>query len=266
MAEVRSGQVRLRVLGTVDLNRKVRANVFASKLAALIRAMEAADKAANGTKTYEFLIADLKPSSAMALVQEQRANKNVPHHSGADIFGRCLTSVETGRYEFARQYLECTKQIVSIARDVEETFDGAELTVNGYDTVLVNKLFQAKATEAVVLPDVSEAKWFEGVTFGSLDGTIIVESIRGGETTMVLSLSVGGVEIECLCPDFTSSDIEPFFGKRVQVSGRITYKGDTGLPSKIEVLELPKLRKQDPDFMRWRGAFRAPDQLRDWDS
>lgn len=265
MAEVDSRQVKLRVVGTADLNRKVRAGVFASKLAALVKAVEAADRSANGTKTYEFVIADLKPSSAMATIEERRANKIVPHHSGVDVFGRCLISVQTERFDFARQHLECTRQIAVIAKDVTESFDSAELTVNGFDMVLINPPFLGKISQAITLPETAKPQqWFKGVTLGSLDGTIVTESIDSGATTMALRLSVGDALVTCECPNFASADIAPFFGKRVRVSGRIFYKGDSGLPHKIEILELPRAVKQDPDFTKWEGAFRGLGAIRDW--
>ncbi len=262
-----SRQIKLRVIGTADLNRSVRASVFASKLASLVRAVEAADKSANGTKTFEFVIADLKPSSAMAIIEERRANKIIPRTSSIDTFGRCLMSVESGRFEFARQHIECTRQIASIAKDVTETFDSAELTANGFNLVVIDPPFLRKISEAIVLPQMpKQEQWFKGTTLGSLDGTIVTESIASGVTTMALRLSVGGALIECDCSAFTSVDIAPFFGRRVRVSGRIHYKGDTGLPHKVELLELPKAVKANPDFGRWEGALRASEGARGWNS
>lgn len=98
-------------------------------------------------------------------------------------------------------------------------------------------------------------KWFKGVTLGSLDGTIVTESIESGSTTMALRLTVSDSVVECDCPTFEPSDISPYFGKRVRVNGRVSYNGETGLPSKIEILELPRPIKATPDIARWRGAF-----------
>ncbi|MER9416708.1 hypothetical protein NKI95_12110 [Mesorhizobium sp. M0306] len=265
MAEVDSRQVKLRVVGTADLNRKVRASVFASKLASLVKAMEAADKSANGETTYDFVIADLKPSSASATIEEQRANKNIPHFSSVDTFGRCIQSVATGRYEYARQHLECARHIAVLAKGAEENFDVAEITVNGFDIVRVDKLFYERAAEAVRIA-AEEPTWFKGVTVGSLDGTIVVEDARSGTPTLTLRLTIGGKDIACECSRFSSEELKPFFDNRVRVTGAITYTGNSGLPHKIELYELPRAIKTNPDIQRWEGSFGDAKEERGWHS
>ncbi|WP_156932377.1 hypothetical protein [Mesorhizobium sp. LNJC391B00] len=257
MAELDSHQVRFRIVGTADLQGKVLASVFAQKLAALVRAMEAADKAANGQQRFDFVIVDLKPTSASATLREFRISSKAPDYSSVEIFERCVRSVDTQHYQFAREHLECVKQLVAVAKDVAKTYDHAEITVDNFETVVIDETFLSNATEAITIPDpeVAEAKWFKGVTVGSFDGKILETDIRHSTPKFIVRLTAGGKEITCDCPGFSIDDIRTVLGRRVRLTGRAHYDGTGGLPSKIEVIEKPRLIKENPDFARWRGTF-----------
>lgn len=249
--------VKLRVIGTSALNERVKGRVFANKLLALISAVEAADRAANGGKRFEFVIVDLKASSASATISEQRINKLPVIDSSVEVFGRCVQSIDSGNYAFARDHVEVAACIRSLAKDVENAFDRAELTVNGYEPILIDRFFLARAEEAINIPDTAEAKesWFQGSVIGTFDGKILESDFRGTIPQVMLRLTAGGKDILCTCPTLSFEDIKAILKQRVRVTGKAYYSGESGIPQKIEVIALPQLVKQGADFKRWRSQF-----------
>jgi hypothetical protein len=255
VSDFEQSDISLKIIGTDDLNRKVRADVFAEKLATLIRAVKAADRSANGLQSFVYVISDLRQSSAYAGIGEQRISKSIPDFSGARILGECVASINSGKFAFAQRHQPCLKEIVSLAKDVGGTFKGGVLRFRDGESVTLDSGFYAKAVEAS--KDASRAEWFKGSIYGSLEGVIEIESIRGGSTTMEMRLSSVDVPVKCVCPNFTSEDIKPFFGQRVRVNGLITYSGDRGLPDKIEITTLPTTLPTRGGVERWKGAFEA---------
>lgn len=265
MTEGTEQQIVFRIVGKPVHNGRVLADVFAKKLEALVKAMSAADRAANGQKHFDYVITELKATSASATVMEQRSNRRMPQVSSIATFDECMQAVDHERYEVARRYYDCAVQVAEIAKDADRTFDHVEVTVNGNPTVIVDKIFFRRATEAIRLPDQDGVtKWFVGTTEGSFDGKIVVEDIRDDAIPkVVLRLTAGGKEIECYWQGFSPDQHERFLGKRVRVRGRAHYDGASGLPVRIDILEAPRPVKPDADFVRWGGAF-EPFEVDEW--
>jgi hypothetical protein len=101
-------------------------------------------------------------------------------------------------------------------------------------------------------------RWFRGVCIGSLDGSL---HLRGAD--VVLRLTAGGREIPCQVPCGLEADISGVFGQRVRVTGEMHYDGKSGLPKRVDIIEIPHVIKVDADLARWRGAFK-PFDIEPW--
>jgi hypothetical protein len=259
-----SGQVKLRIIGTRAFNDRVLADVFARKLAVLIRAANAADVSANGTKRFEFVIIKLDANSpATALVGEQRVTSQLPDSSSIDILGRCAESVNSGSFAYARTHLPCAIQLKKLASDVDQKFSHGELTVNGFKPITIDRYFLERATEAVLVKDESaELGWFKGSAIGTFDGQVLETDLRGDIPRVILRLTAGGKEIACVCPGLSIEDIRAVLNKRVNLTGSAFYDGKSGMPVRIEVSRAPEIIKAQADFTKWKGAFEpfTPDE------
>lgn len=72
MDELREGQIELKVHGIELVNEaEVPATVFAAKLTALVKALEAADALRNGRSLHQYTIARLHTSSPTAILNER---------------------------------------------------------------------------------------------------------------------------------------------------------------------------------------------------
>lgn len=267
MADSADQNVKFRIVGKQVLNGKVLADVFSKKLGQLVKAMEAADRSANGKKHYDYVIVDMAASSAAATIREIRSSNAVPTFSSAERFEECIRAVDNAQYAIARRHMECTVAIASIAKDVEIDFDFIEFTVGNHKKIVADKPFFDRATEAVTLPPVAtDYEWFKGATVGSFDGTIVVEDVRDKELPkLTLRLTAGEKEVLCRWVGFKEDEFSHLLGKRVRIRGLAHYDGTSGLPVWIDIQEPPRQIKVGADLTRWAGAFK-PFILDEWES
>lgn len=260
-----AGQIKLRVIGLPAMNDRVLAKVFARKLTSLIKAVEAADKAANGRARYDYVIVDLKPTSASVTVEEQRTVQEIPESSVA-VLGDCVNAVNDGRFNAARAFPGCVTHLHQLAKDVGEKFSRAELTINGFQPVIVDRIFLDHAAIAS-RPAASESaapEWFKGTAIGDFEGKILEIDLRGNVPTGILRLTAGGREIPCEFPSLDGDKITQFMEQRVRVVGDALYDGRSGFPVRLRIRDEPRILKPNADIFRWKGAFEKFD-LGDWD-
>jgi hypothetical protein len=253
----RPEDIVFRIVGKPELRNRVLASVFARKLGILIRAMTAADKSANGGKRFDYVIVDMKASSAAATIHEQQVSRLPALEASSVAFGKCLSAVNSGNVAVARRSLECAVLLRALATDVEDTFSHAEVTVNGAPTVVVDRFFLERVTEVVASAkeEKKAEQWFKGSTVGTFDGQILETDLRGSVPQVILRLTAGGKDIHCVCPALTVDEIKTVLNQRVRVSGNAYYDGKSGLPIRIEITSMPHLIKVDADFRRWKGSF-----------
>ncbi|WP_422374884.1 hypothetical protein [Roseibium sp.] len=250
--------VLIRVIGTHEFNDRVIAKVFARKLSALISAIEAADRTENGGKRHEYLITDLSTNSpATATLIEQRVSKAPIRASARETFGRCIRSLDTGAYDFARRHMECVQQIARLAKDAEAQFDRQEIIVGGFDPVVIDKSFMERTNSFIEseLQEEFKESLFKGSVYGSFDGYILETDLRGDVPKVILRLTAGGKEIDCSCPGLDVEEIRQVLNRRVRLEGQAFYDGKSGLPTRIEIRTPPKPIREKVDFTRWKGAF-----------
>lgn len=265
VADLDSRHVKFRVVGTQSFNDRVLAAVFARKLALLIKAMEAADRSANGGKRFEYVITNLTAASpATATLAEQRIGKQVPYFSSVDTFAQCARAINSGDENLARRHIECATYLAAIAKDAERSFDHGELTVNGYTAIRIDQFFSERAKEIIRgKARVERAAWFRGEAIGTFDGEILEVDLRGDVPKVILRLTSGGKEIDCVCPGLGVEDIRKVLDRRVEVTGRAFYDGHSGLPVRIELTSVPKTVRTGVDFSRWKGSL-GRDGFAEW--
>jgi hypothetical protein len=265
MEALAPGLIRFRIhsphntVGTTDED--VSASVFASKLATLVRALKAADKAANqGAAVHEYRIRKLQSSSPTVLLAETQISKAMAvfGQSGIDAFEDCANAITVGDLDRAKQYGSCALQISKLAKGADKTFGYAEVwTAN--DNIIRVDPFLVEQAKMVVEPDrsaalVSASEWYKGAAHGTFIGTILQVDLRGALPEVKLVLSAGGKQIDCVCRANDVEIIRSTLNRRVRVSGTAIYDGKTGLPRRIRVSDIQPIDGAG-DFSRWSGAF-----------
>jgi hypothetical protein len=267
------GQIRFRIHGT-DSDRgddDLAADVFARKILDLVHALSAADAAVNGKKAYEYVIARLNSSSPTATCQERVVRWKTPRfdtHSAIGAFSLCATAIIEGRTEQARRFGKCAEYISKLGIGARKTFEYGELWVSEQQVFRVDSFLFERAS-AVVDPSKEihpehEETLFNGVSFGSFDGTVQVADLRGSLPAIKLILSAGKKQIDCVCRSTDIEKIRAALNRRVRISGRAIYDGRSPLPRRLEVADIQPV-PTDLDFSKWKGTF-EPFEIPDWGS
>lgn len=251
-----SRQIKLRVVGLPENNKLVLGSVFARELAILIRAIKAADKQSNGKEHFDFVITKLEAASASVTMDETRVAKEIPHQSGIEAFWECAVAVKSGDISVARESMACLKQISAFAHDVDDRFAYAEITINGYEPIIVDQAFKifAQNAETITTEKSQEYKWFKGRALGVFYGEIQEVDFRKEIPQVIVVTSAGKREIAAECRGMTVDDLRPVLKMKCRIEGYAQYDGTNGLPSHIEIIKI-RPTKRDADIIRWEGTF-----------
>ncbi|MDG5496967.1 MULTISPECIES: hypothetical protein [Azospirillaceae] len=252
--QLQSGQIKLRVHGAPDTNSRVRAAVFARQLAALVKALETADRIANGGMRFDYVIAELKNESASATLTEVVMSKRPRQKSGADVLGATIAGIGDLDRAVLEQYGACLPHIAAIARGVAEEFSHTDLSIGGFKPFRVDDFFLKQVVRAQTIATPKPQRLYRGVAIGTFDGTIKEVDLRGDTPRLKLILRAGGREIDCVYVGATSEQIREILDRRVSVEGRAHYNGTSGLPERIEILHYKEVKPR-PDMLRWQGRF-----------
>jgi hypothetical protein len=286
MEELPEGQVRFLVHGpdnaTDDM---VSASVFANKLATLVRALKAADRARNGAVLHDYKIKKLQSSSPTAILVEtmlpspivygrvpsylsETHSSGPPAKSGIEGFNDCVDAIVVGERDRALQYGNCAKQVGILAQGASKSFGYAEVWTRKDTPLRVDPFLSEQSRYVVQAKKANEAvkdgTWFKGVTNGSFDGTILEVDLRGSLPECKLVLAAGSQEIDCVCRADDIEQIRAALNHRVQIYGRAIYDGKSGLPRRIEVTSMETL-KGAGNLQAWKGAF-EPFEPSTWES
>jgi hypothetical protein len=261
--ELQNGLIKLRVHGAQDTNKRVRASVFARQLAALVKALETADKVVNGGMRFDYVIAELKNESASATLTEVVTSQKPRKKSGIDVLGTVINGVNDLDRRTIERYSACLPHIASIVRGVSEEFSHSDLSIGGFKPFRFDDFFlkQVQRAQKIVEPKIE--RLYAGVAIGTFDGTIKEVDLRGDTPRLKLILRAGGKEIDCVYFGATSEQIREILDRRVNIEGRAHYNGQSGLPERIEILKHKEV-KASPDILRWRGRFNGLTAT-DWD-
>lgn len=277
MDALSEGEISLKVHGQkrgTQSGETVLAAVFAQKLGALVRALKAADKIANGANNHDYTITGLKIGSAQCTLSEQSAPRFTPGmagRSGVHLLGNCLSLVGEGNVEASRRYDACLRPLAALARGAGKVFSYAELQVENLPVIRIDnllaeqvELIEAKALGIDVAVEGPEARsWFTGVALGSFDGTIKQVDLRGQLPQVKLVLTAGNKEIDCILRGQDVQRLRDTLDRRVRIEGRAFYDGKSGMPRRIEVTSITPV-KRPGDISRWKGTF-EPFQQELWE-
>jgi hypothetical protein len=241
-------------------DKEVDAAVFASKLGTLVKALKAADKAANnGRQSHSYAIAKLHTSTPTAVLLERPLRDLDPGSSGIDGFNDCIAAITSGAAERALRHGSCARNIALLCAGAERNFGYAEVATS--NDVLRIDHYLAERVRAVISPkratreEGASLDWFMGVAHGSFVGTVQVADLRGKLPGIKLILSPGGQALDCICTDVGVEQIRSALNHRVSITGRAYYDGKSGLPTRVEVRTIEQMAAPD-GFERRAGAFR----------
>jgi len=258
-------EVRLRVHGLTMTGPHVRASEFARQLAELVRGLEAADLAANGTKKHDYLIEKLENASAGALVREVVTSTRSPQFSGIETFALCATSIARRDERWLARAPDCFRHIRKIAERVDLDYAFTDLEFGVLEPVRIDKDYAAQADQMQGIQESVvrlEERFYSGTSRGTFDGTIKEVDLRGNLPRMKVVLTAGGAEIDCSWRA-SSEEIRTVLDRRTRIEATAYYSEKKALPTRLEIHSVEMI-KQEPDFLRWKGAF---DSLvsDDWD-
>ncbi len=245
-----------------EKNGAVRADVFAKKMALLIKGLRAADKHVNKQKSLNYLITDLEYGSAVAVIDESEYNLEKPaQKSSIKLLQETVRGVNEGRSISKDMPKTLAKIIAEIGDGAEDTFSHGEISMVGDEdnVIRIDKFFDRRADRAFEeyssLGD--ECTYFEGTTMGTFDGELKEVDLRGTVARAKLILIAGDIELDCICNSVTVDNLREALDKKVSVSALAHYNGKDRLPEQIEIKKIEMLNTEG-NITKWRGAFELP--------
>jgi hypothetical protein len=270
MDKLQPGQVRFRIHGPDAASDEsfVSASVFAQKLATLVAALKAADRAINGVLKHDYIVEKLKSSSPTVLLREEPLPKfEGVIASAIPAFDRCAHAVLAGEREQATRFGDCAAKLSKLAKGSYKTFGYAEVWTTTEDIIRVDPFLNERA-RSIIAPEPAKqpdgTNWFKGTAFGSFDGTVKAADLRGALPQIKLVLSAGDKQLDCV---FGADDIEQIrttLNKRVRVYGKAIYDGRSGLPRRVEANRIEPIQP-GADLSSWKGSF-EPFSPSEWEA
>lgn len=250
-------ELTITVHGLDEFHRAVDAEVFAVKFAAFIKGLTIADRTVNaGERKHKYLIEDLRKNTATALVREQPLEAFVGG-SGVEFYRAGLAAVASGRPDAVSLPEPLIKEIARLGKDVGKYFSYLEVKDKDAVIATVDQLFTDRANQIVALKandNLQHGRLFKGTAMGSFDGILELVDIRQDHRRGVLTLTAGGVAIECDVSALDLEQVRSALGVRATVYGVARYDGVKPLPALFDVRDLTPV-KSTGDLTRWRGAF-----------
>jgi hypothetical protein len=260
-------EVTLTVHGLDEYNQAVDGEVFARKFAAFMRGLGKSDFAANGSRKHKFMIAELRKSSATAVIRERIAKIGPAPLSGAAFFVESINDVYADTQRARAIPRAIVQDIASLSRGAGKSFSFAEVKASESTVIRIDEFLEMRARR--VLNDVARqvaslAGTFEGAVFCSFEGVLKAVDLRGDMKKAVLLLSAGDRQIECVVNALKVTRLGEALDKRVTASGTAYYERNSGLPVRLDVRDLT-ITPPGSGLTRWRGAFDIPTEDRDRD-
>jgi hypothetical protein len=236
--------------------------VFANKLKALVDALKKADRIANRQKSHDFLIVNLKASSAEAVVRERPSNDAASRASSIHYVQAAVGAVYSGYSKDRNIPLDFIGELADLSKGIGQTFTHGEITFDGAVAIRIDDFFAAQVERALKdesqdSPDIP----FKGVSVSSFDGILREISHFGRLVRGVLILTAGGKRIDCIFDSSDFPNLRESWDKRARVEGIAYYTGETDIPERLDVKRI-SLIKEKPDLLRWKGALKRKRNFR----
>jgi hypothetical protein len=245
-------QIELKVHGLAKEDHgRVPARLFATKLKQLVNALEAADTLANGDSVHDYVLANMHMSEPTALLAEIPRIATNESESAIPVLNDAVEGIKTNDARASR-LAPVVRRIGLLTGGAETLFGFAEIRTAGSNVIRVDDFLRRRARAA---REQTKGSWYEGVVHGSFDGILDYVDLRGALPRIKLTLSAGQKEIDCVCRREDIEALGEALHNRVRVHGRAIYTAADPLPMRVEVSSIDPV-KSDPDFARWKGAFR----------
>lgn len=256
-------QIELKLFGLQrGADEDVRADVFAKKLAGIVKALKAADRHCHGKKTFEYFISDLKHSSAYAAISEKPySTKRTPRESSVRVVQLAVANVRDGLGIPKETDPIIAKVLAEIGDGADKAFSHGEIGIKGQtETVVrIDQFFDKRADRAFdeFRSPTNVVSLFEGAAFGTFDGELKEVDLRGTVASAKLILNVGGRELDCSCNSVTVDNLRDALNQRVTVSAIAHYNGHDRLPEHIDIKRIDPLGSVG-SLRKWKGRFDLP--------
>lgn len=264
---LQSGQLGFRVHGpsTGEFDGQVRAVVFARKLRAMIDALHAADLIANGRKAHIYTIAKLHSSDPTVVLAERRGFEEKMEgfeqpQSSIPTFSQQFEYVKTGNRKGASPII--LEPLVRLAKGRPSEFGFAEFWAPKRDPIRVDEFLLKQARAMQKTEPKSDTRWYSGVALGEFDGILSVADSRGASIVGKLTMAGGAAVVDYVCPRTLIEKVRENFDRRVRIRGRAIYSGESGLPQRIEMMDLNPVTSGNIE--RWQGKIN-PFEIEPWE-
>jgi hypothetical protein len=170
----------------------------------------------------------------------------VGRDSTVSLLEQCANTVYRSEYGLAAQYPKIARKLMELGGRVNPKyamvarFHKSEIPIDAFFASQVNRLTQEIASEPRLTP------FFIGSAISSFDGRLSNIDYRGSIWRGHLMLPVSEIQIECIFDRRLGEDAyNPFGNKRVNITGRAIYTGDSPLPERIEVVTINPIPAAD---------------------
>ncbi|MCJ2063507.1 hypothetical protein MKK63_12400 [Methylobacterium sp. J-088] len=261
-------EATLTIHGLQAHNEAVDGEVFAEKLKAFLTALAIADVSANGARRHRYMISALAKNTATASFREHLVSNGPPPLSSVDYYRDGLGKIQRGDPSAKDLPKNFVKQVALLNRGVGKNFDFGEIKFSKSDIVRIDDLMRHQAVtllNQIERAEKSTRSYYKGQAFVNFDGVLKAVDLRGEIKTAYLILTAGGRQIDCVITNLDSEQLRDALDKRAIIGGLALYRGDSGLPSRIDV-RAARVITEKRNLSRWRGAFaiEARDDELEW--
>lgn len=228
------------------------------------RVHNAIKSACVGKPDQELFIEDLKIGSAEFELSERSFSSNAGH-SGVPLFWECAQGIYQNDYRIGIRNPNIGKKIVQIAKAYDGKFDAAIILNDGCQSIPIDAFFRKQAEKFNnTLIESQKTTYFAGSAIDTYTGFLRKLDYLKPVWTSTLELT-GGKQIECTFDNRIGEDYYNQFGnKRVSITGKAFYTGESMLPARISVLKIRIINKPEKSI-DFRGSLSII-KSNDWDT
>jgi hypothetical protein len=232
------------------------AETFKNVFDAVFKALKAASKDVHGRASdNNFLVSHLKIGSSEFGFSESH-NVGDTLSSSIALFKQAAQAVAHSEFSFASEHQSLAKSLGNLGAKIDTRYSVIAVFGNG-EEIPFDDFFCSQARRLVTLErDKKTSTLFAGSAIGTFDGRLGDIDYRGSTWKGHLLLHGSSVEIECTFDKSKGEDVYNQFGnKRVSITGRAIYTGDSHLPERIEVIQIREIPLA-AEYRDLRGSMR----------
>jgi hypothetical protein len=263
-----SSKVTLTIHGLDADNKLVRADVFVRKLQALLKGLKIADQATNGTLAHQFIVEEMRVSSALVRVREKISGRKRDAMSCVEAYSAAIKAVYDGQASPQRVPPALVSTFKALSEGADKRFRHAEIDFESDNIIRIDD-YMLRQSQRALERDVKKVltertPFFRGIAIGTFDGVLRVIDSRGELLRATLVTTAGAKEIDCVVKKDRVEDFAQNFDHRVRIEGTAHYESDSALPVRVDVKTVRPIRP-NADLRRWKGAFGGSAAMKeDW--